>query len=283
MKDPGSFDPTIKKDGISAAEKLKLKSEIAQHGDALRDFSFTDPSFYDARAEIYDAQNESPERKRRQEMMDAFYHEALRPVLSGKEISYLDFGCATGTHTASFLEGLSKYASVKEGYALDISREMIKRAKEKLPGLKVREGGIDTISSKGTLDLITSFFHVLCHLDDAELQSFFTNAAASLKEGGVLCFDVIRQFEVGEHGYTAENEAKGEKYLLYNSLKPDGSKVAGVDGEPVIGTTRMFTEKEIISFAQGSGLEVVEIREFLVGKRQNIKDYAVILIKPSKN
>ena len=271
---------TAPKEVISAEEKTRLNSEIVAQGATVTNVPVTDQrSFYDLRASIYDQQNAFAERRQRQETMDDFYHQELRKILAGKNLSYLDFGCGTGTHTARFLEGLKEYASVEKSYAVDISDEMVKLAKGRLAGFTVVQGSAEKLVEI-KLDLATSFFHVLCHLTEAELELFFKNVSTALNPGGVLCFDVIKRFDVGERGFTEEHERKGEKYLLYHSIKPDGSKVVGIDGQPVIGTDRMFTKEEIVDFAQRNDLEVVEIKEFFVGKKENIRDYAVILRKP---
>ena len=94
---------TAPKEVISAEEKTRLNSEIVAQGATVTNVPVTDQrSFYDLRASIYDQQNAFAERRQRQETMDDFYHQELRKILAGKNLSYLDFGCGTGTHTARF-------------------------------------------------------------------------------------------------------------------------------------------------------------------------------------
>src|SRR3989344_3590385 len=191
METPDNHNPRLKV-ALPPKERQRLNAEIVALGGTVASFPVTDQqSFYNLRASIYDEQNESPERRRRQETMDDYYHQALRNLLTGKDLYYLDFGCGTGAHTAVFLEGLSGYARLQKGYGIDVSEEMVKIAGAKLPELQILKGSAEKLSFKEELDLVTYFFHVLCHLTESELELFFRNVSSSLKPGGVLCFDVI--------------------------------------------------------------------------------------------
>lgn len=110
----------------------------------------------------------------------------------------MDFGCGTGGTTNEFMAGLTGYAEVVEGFALDISPEMARLAHQNLPKFNVIKGGPDKLNFENKFDLITALFHVVCHLSPQELDAFFQNASKSLKQGGVICFEVIKQLEVRE-------------------------------------------------------------------------------------
>lgn len=284
MKTPDSFNNSNKQYELSVEDKKRLNEEIAKRGGYITNSMVTDQeAFYDLRAGIYDAQNEMPDRTNRRGVMDNFYHAELFKILQGKNLDYLDFGCATGTSTKGFIEGLTQYASINRGWAIDISKKMVEIAKKTLPDFKVRKGGVGDINFNTELDLITSFFHVLCHLSDEELKLFFKNTFNALKPDGILCFDVIKRFNIGERGYSRENEQQGEKYIVYNSTKKDGTKITDANSQPIIGTVRMFTREELTTFAKDAGFEVVEIREVLIENPNSgvgdLKEYAVILRK----
>ncbi len=284
MKTPDNSFKGTAKSALTSEEIEQINKEVSIRGGYVLDSMPTDQeAFYDVRADIYDQQNDIPSRIERRKIMNDFYHAELQRLIAGKDLSYLDFGCATGGATNEFLEGLKVYSSVAKGYAVDISEEMVKRASKALAEFKVVKGGADQIDFDGTLDLVTSFFHVLCHLKDAELELFFENVSRSLKPGGILCFDVIKRFDIGERGYSKEHMEGGKKYLVYHSTKKDGSKVTGADGQPIIGTDRMFSKEEIIDFAERANLEVVKIEEILIvnadTKFGSLKEYAVILKK----
>ena len=163
---------------------------------------------------------------------------------------------------------------------------MVKTARRNLPIFEVIQGGVAQINFDHTFDLITSFFHVLCHMCESDLELFFRNVSKSLTQGGLLCFDVIKQFEVGEHGYTEGERLSGMKYLAYHSLRDDGAKILDAYGNPCIGTDRMFTSDEILNFAKEAGLRMVNIEEVLIAnpdpKVGHLKEFAVVLCKDVK-
>jgi SAM-dependent methyltransferase len=160
---------------------------------------------------------------------------------------------------------------------------MVKIAQKNLPQFKVSQGGVSDMNFDGKFDLITSFFHVLCHLDDNDLNLYFKNVARSLKTGGLACFDVIKLFDVGERGYTESDKKEGKKYLAYHSARKDGSKISDSSGNPIIGTDRLFTREEIADFAAANNFKIIDFAEFQIEnpdpKIASLKEYQVILQK----
>ena len=89
METPDNHNPRLKV-ALPPKERQRLNAEIVALGGTVASFPVTDQqSFYNLRASIYDEQNESPERRRRQETMDDYYHQALRNLLTGKDLYYL--------------------------------------------------------------------------------------------------------------------------------------------------------------------------------------------------
>lgn len=265
-------------------ERSRLNKAVESGQPAFTTGMFIDQeAFYDQRADIYDEQNEIPERAERRKAINAIYHSKLKNLIAGKDLIYLDFGCGTGTDTNKFLGELGVYARIQNGYAMDISSGMVNIAKENLPNFTVSQGTAETMQLENALDLVTSFFHVLCHLNEDELNAFFKNVHKALKKGGLLTFDVVAQFNVGEHGYTKEDFDANRKYLTYLSTKKDGSKVLTKVGVPMMGTDRMFTKEDILHFAEKYSFEPVDISELDINRQGSdgaiIREYLVILKK----
>ncbi|OGG30929.1 hypothetical protein A3I51_00990 [Candidatus Gottesmanbacteria bacterium RIFCSPLOWO2_02_FULL_38_8] len=263
-------------------EISRINAQIEKYGTAFTTSMITDQeSFYDSRAEIYDEQNEAPQRQKRRKTIFGLYNKILKKYFKKNRIVYLDFGCGTGTATAEFLAGLNQ--TLKEGYAIDISSEMIKIAKTALPKFNHIKGGVSKINWKNKFDLITAFFHVLCHLSGVELNKFFKSTYYGLKRDGFVCFDVIKQFDVGEHGYTKKDKQENRKYIAYHSLKRDGSTIVDSKGDPIIGTDRMYSKKDMLDFAEKHHFKIVAIKEVKIEnpdpKIGYLNEFVVVLQK----
>jgi SAM-dependent methyltransferase len=253
------------RDNIRSMNNIEeIQKRIESKGAAFVDSMITDQeAYYDVRADVYEEQNEIPVRRNRREAMYKIYH-AILPSLLPSQITYMDFGCGTGSTTADFIAGMYDYAEVAQGYAVDISPKMIELARQNLPSFTTEQGGPYKLDSENKFDLITAFFHVVCHLTDTELGLFFQNAHKCLKPNGVVCFEVVKQLKVGERGYTQADKEQNRRFWAYPSEKKDGTKVRDKNGQLVVGTDRMFERDEIINFAMSNGLGVVEIKEALV-------------------
>jgi SAM-dependent methyltransferase len=219
---------------------------------------------YDLRAASYDEQNTRLDRTQRMEAVDKFFLERLDKALKPGAMVYLDFGCATGTHTKKFLDGLSGHP-VSEGFGIDISPKMVELAAQALPDFKIITGGAAQIDFENKFDLITSFYHVLGHLTQEEMKLFFENVERSLKPGGILCFDVLKNGLFDEKG----------KFFIYHSTLSDGSIITDTEGNPVLNSIRKFSKKELKDLAQKNNFEIVE----LTTPKGGSAEYAVILKK----
>ena len=264
------------------SEINRINVQIEKYGTAFTTSMVTDQeSFYDSRAEIYDEQNEAPQRKKRRKIIFGIYYEILTRYLKSNKIVYLDFGCGTCSVTLEFLGGLK--LPVFRGFAIDISSEMLKIAKAVLPKFNHIKGSVSKINWRDRFDLITAFFHVLCHLNEVDLNKFFKNTHRSLKKDGLVCFDVIKQFDVNKHGYTKKDQEENRKYIAYHSLKKDRSKIVDRKGNPIIGTDRMFSKKDILDITKKYHFKIVAIKEVKIKnpdpKIGYLKEFAVVLQK----
>ena len=265
-------------------EIRRINYQIDKFGTAFTTSMLTDQeAFYDFRAEIYDEQNEVPQRKKRRQIIFGIYHKILKKYLKYKKVIYLDFGCGTGSATLEFIKGLYNYSKISQGFTIDVSKEMVKIAKSYLPEFNIQQGSVNKILSQNAFDLITAFFHVLCHLNEVELNKFFKNTHRSLKKDGLVCFDVIKQFDVNEHGYTKKDQEENKKYIAYHSLKKDRSKIVDRKGNPIIGTDRMFSKKDILDITKKYHFKIVAIKEVKIEnpdpKIGYLKEFAVVLQK----
>ncbi len=239
-------------------------------------------TFYDIRASVYDEQNDVPARIKRRKAIYAYYTSHLYNTLP-KRITYLDFGCGTGKTTKEFVAELRGHV-VSRGIAIDVSQRMVDLSMSNLPDFTIIKGGPAAIDFPGSIDLITAHARVVSELTDNELLAFFRNAYRSLKSGGFLCFDAIKQLEIGEHGFTQDDNNARRNHLVYFSKRSDGSRVLDALGRPIAGVNRMFTGNEIISLARDALFTVTEVKEFKVdpdpkGRLLSLTDLATVLSK----
>lgn len=116
---------------------------------------------------------------------------ALRNTLEKINIRYcLEIGCGTGKNTLWFAEKATHTTAV------DLSEEMLARAKEKICSEKVEFVHADITAEwtfkKKLYDLI-SFSLVLEHIDD--LESIFRKISASVTKGGYVYIGELHPFK----------------------------------------------------------------------------------------
>jgi ubiquinone/menaquinone biosynthesis C-methylase UbiE len=93
---------------------------------------------------------------------------------------WLDVACGTGRH----LEILRRSYSVS---GVDRSDEMLRVARRRLPGVRLRSGDMRTFRLKQRFDVVTCLFSAIGHLaSQRDLQLAFANFARHLKPGGVV-------------------------------------------------------------------------------------------------
>jgi ubiquinone/menaquinone biosynthesis C-methylase UbiE len=116
---------------------------------------------------------------------------ALRSILSAISFkSCLEIGCGTGKNTIWFIE------NTKQVTAVDLSEEMLVKAKEKINSDKVQFVQADITSSwmfkKQLYDLV-SFSLVLEHIEN--LNFIFNQTAQSLNTGGYVYIGELHPFK----------------------------------------------------------------------------------------
>ena len=165
----------------------------------------------------------------------------------------LEIGCGTGKNTEWFIE------KAKEVTAIDLSDEMLARAKEKITSHKVRFKQADitfpwTFSDK-QFDLI-SFSLVLEHIRN--LDHVFKEASKSLKPGG--------------HVYIGELHP----YKQYSGTK---ARFDTEDGQQVVECFNHHIS-DFIQTAKKHGLKLVDLNEFFDNnERTEIPRILTIILK----
>ncbi len=93
---------------------------------------------------------------------------------------WLDVACGTGRH----LEHLRKHYRV---VGIDLSREMLRIARDRLPGEELRRGDMRTFRLERQFDVVSSLFSAIGHLrSESEVRTALANFARHLKPGGVV-------------------------------------------------------------------------------------------------
>jgi len=102
----------------------------------------------------------------------------------GDATTLLDVGCGTGRHAAEF---------VRNGFAtfgLDCSKDMIEKARAKVPAVEFHVGYSYDFSLGRRMDIAVSLFHVMSYqTTNRDLFASFQNISRHLNNGGVFIFD----------------------------------------------------------------------------------------------
>ncbi|MCM8784124.1 MAG: class I SAM-dependent methyltransferase [Candidatus Omnitrophica bacterium] len=118
-----------------------------------------------------------------------FLEKLFKKFLNKKPKDILDLGCGTGNHSLEL---------IKRGYrvtGIDISKDMVKIAKEKLnkAGLrgKFLVKDITNYRPRKKIDVVISLFAVINYITEIKsLRQLFKNVYASLKRNGLFVFEV---------------------------------------------------------------------------------------------
>lgn len=140
-------------------------------------------------AKIYDKKAEKYEKTISGRMAASLEQEMIKKICVRDNDKILDVGCGTG----ALLAGLTRWRDA-EGYGVDISGEMIRRASEDYPDLHFQVGSSDDLDFEdNTFRIITvcSAFH---HFPNQ--AEFIQKAADLLTPGGRLYIGVVAFPEV---------------------------------------------------------------------------------------
>lgn len=174
---------------------------------------------YDKFAEHYDVL----------ELKASNYYEKINDFLDKifkkhKVKTVLDMTCGTGAQAI----GLAR-----RGYkvtASDISKGMLRIAKKKAKGLKIRFHQGDMRTSKlGRFDAVVVIFNAIAHLTKRDFEKTIKNVSGNLNKNGLFVFDIFNLGFMKHHFRNYEFldvviEHKGIKYVRINNNKLDLKK-----------------------------------------------------------
>jgi len=164
---------------------------------------------------------------------------ALRTVLSGISFeSCLEIGCGTGKNTVWFAEKAGQITSV------DLSEEMLAKAKEKITTDKVQFVQADITSSwafRNQLYDLVSFSLVLEHIEN--LDHIFKETAAALKPGGHVYIGELHPFKQYAGSKARFETAEGVQVVdCFNHHITDFIQAAKNNGLSLAGINEYFDD-----------------------------------------
>lgn len=164
---------------------------------------------------------------------------ALRSVLSAIPFrSCLEIGCGTGKNTVWFAERVEQITSV------DLSEEMLAKAKEKITTDKVQFVQADITSSwafRNQLYDLVSFSLVLEHIEN--LDHIFKETAAALKPGGHVYIGELHPFKQYAGSKARFETAEGVQVVdCFNHHITDFIQAAKNNGLSLTGINEYFDD-----------------------------------------
>lgn len=112
-----------------------------------------------------------------------FLESLARRLVRSRGKAWLDVGCGTGRH----LSFLRQHYSVT---GVDASREMLRVARRRLPGIPLVLGDMRDFHLGETFDVLSCLYSAIGHLrTERDLEATFANFARHLKPGGVAIIE----------------------------------------------------------------------------------------------
>lgn len=191
--------------------------------------------------------------------------------LSVPDATALDLACGTGGFTRELL------AAGLDVTGLDGSAEMLRVARERLPGVGFVQGDLRRFGVPGRFDLITCVFDSLNNLLVPEdVGAALGRCAAHLRPGGLLAFDVntrlgVRELWEGDAIEGVAPLADGREVHYHWSHHHDPELDVGVvqafcrlDGEEFVETHRErgYDPADLEPLLRAAGLDRWEIVEY---------------------
>ena len=195
----------------------------------------------------------------------------------GKKV--LDLGCGTGSTLVNFSE---KY----ECSGLDLSEEMLKKAKIKLKGKNVPLflGDMREFDTGERYDIIFSFFDTVNHLTSTEdLMDLFNSVRNSLNKGGIYVFDVVdREFMDKMFANDVYADNRKDFAVIWEHFYDEEENIDQIEATYFVKNKnrtfdrlteyyekRIFTENEIFNCSKNAQLSLVkyEKNDKIAGKR----------------
>jgi SAM-dependent methyltransferase len=175
--------------------------------------------------------------------------------------SLLELGCGTG----SILAGL---AHIPSRTGLDRSGPMLAVARQKLPGVRLVEGDIETFDLGARFDVVVCVFDTINHLVDfGQWERLFDRANEHLVDGGLFIFDVNTIGKLRALGGSPPWVLDFDGNILIMDVEFDGHQMSTWHlrvFQPV-GTDRYMLYREVV---RELGMPLSEIRSALASRFQ---------------
>jgi len=153
----------------------------------------------------------------------------------------LEIGCGNGRDAKEIIKHTDSYLGI------DISTELIKLARQNVPGVKFEVADIETYNFPSSLDIIFAFASLI-HVPKPSLKKILQQSFLSLNNGGIVRLSLKyadKYFET-----TKDDEFGTRTYFLYSK-----SDIEEITGEFVI------YKNEAVNFGPQSWLEIILIKK----------------------
>lgn len=166
---------------------------------------------------------------------------AIRTVLEPFEFdSCLEIGCGTGKNTVWLIK------KAKEMVSVDLSSEMIAKAKEKIKGEKIHFAQADITKDWSFTDRnygLVAFSLILEHIEDIDM--IMKKTSSVLKPGGLVYIGELHPFKQYSGSKARFENEKGLNVLdCYIHHLSDYIQAAAVNGINLIDLREFFDEKK---------------------------------------
>ncbi|KKS77041.1 MAG: SAM-dependent methyltransferase [Parcubacteria group bacterium GW2011_GWC1_43_11b] len=150
----------------------------------------------------------------------------------------IDLGCGTGVTSKVLAE------KVKTIYLLDLSSEMLKEAKKKVPKSIILESSVSSIPlSDNSVDVAISRGVVVSHLPKELVEDFFTEMARIVRAGGLILFDFINRLDTVDFKMESNKNVFSREQIKLE-LEKRGFENMNFDGEENYRVIRVWATKK---------------------------------------
>lgn len=199
-----------------------------------------------------------------------FANHLIRTYLKNSGRKLLDVACGAGYH-------LQYLSAIYEVSGFDKSKEMIKKAKEKLPKKNLTVKDALKFSYNFSFDIITCFFNsvgIIAHSKN-DLEQLFKNIYSNLNKKGIFLFD-YENFENSNFYYLDGKKLLSNNYYI-NLYTKNGfikAEIYSKDNPLKLldyGLVKIFNKKELINVMKSVGFtpyldyDVFTNKQFFIG------------------
>ena len=176
---------------------------------------------YSASSEFYEALSGAPRLQQLRLVRDMLF----RILELGRTPRVLDLGCGTGELFKAW--GTESICSTSLG--VDLSPDMVTRARSDLPTLSFDIGDIRTFNALDQFDIITCIGNPLNYLAPRELSTFFASLKQSLHSNGIAYFDFDTRLDIEQFWDGQTEHIKGESFQVERVFSYDRERDLGVE------------------------------------------------------